>query len=146
MAILFPPNSVHTIESALPVELILNLAWTLLTAISAVLWIRYGSRRGASRRSQLVALAVLMMVLFPVISVSDDLQTLQNPAEADCCVRRDHVVIAAHSILPAVIATFRPATAEPPIDGVRFAEFERVRPFADLPALTTIEFRPPPRA
>jgi hypothetical protein len=44
---------------------------------------------GATRRTQMVALAVLILILFPVISVTDDLQAIQNPAEVDSCLRRE---------------------------------------------------------
>jgi hypothetical protein len=33
---------------------------------------------------------MLIAILFPVISVSDDLLAIQNPAEADNYLRRDH--------------------------------------------------------
>ncbi len=47
-----------------------------------------------------IALGVLLVLLFPVISVSDDLWTMQNPAEIDCSVRRDHVPGAQHILFP----------------------------------------------
>jgi len=64
-------------------ELFLNFSWALLTIASVCLWMRMERRIGAERRLPLVALALLIVILFPVISVSDDLQVLQNPAESD---------------------------------------------------------------
>ena len=72
-------------------ELVLNLAWAFLASIMVGLWLRLAVRTGVNLRMQFVALAVLLLILFPVISVTDDLQVAQNPAEADCLVRRDHV-------------------------------------------------------
>jgi hypothetical protein len=128
-------------------EPFLNCAWVLLTAVMAILWVRFGLREGTSRRAQLVALALLALVLFPVISVSDDLQALQNPAEADCCVRRDLVVATAHSILPAVVALFQPIATQMPTGVLRHAAAGDIpRTPEDHPALAAIENRPPPAA
>jgi hypothetical protein len=128
-------------------ELVLNIAWALLTVLMAVLWMRFGLREGVSRRTQIVALVALVLILFPVISVSDDLQTLQNPAEADSSVRRDHVVANDHSLLPALVSLVQPIAAEQ-----RFGVFRVVAPgdpavpVKDDPALAAIDNRPPPAA
>jgi hypothetical protein len=72
-------------------ELFLNFAWALLAIASVCLWMRLERRAGVERRLPLIALALLIVILLPVISVSDDLQVLQNPAESDTfqCQRRD---------------------------------------------------------
>jgi hypothetical protein len=129
------------------VEIFLNLAWAVLAVTLVALWLRTGSTTGQSRRSQIIAIAVLIAILFPVISVSDDLMAAQNPAETDNCQRRDHLVSGgAHALL----AT---ATEPPPIlTGVVFGFLQYVSPgqfaprAADLPALTSISNRPPPEA
>jgi hypothetical protein len=72
-------------------ELLLNFAWVLLAALMVCAWLRFASRTTTDRRMQLVALALLLLILFPVISVTDDLQAVQNPAETDCCQRRSHL-------------------------------------------------------
>src|ERR1035438_6715069 len=90
------------VESALRMELVLNLAWVLLAALMFCLWLRFAPRTDVDRRMQFVALAVLLLILFPVISVTDDLQAMQNPAEADCLLRRDHACSTAYSIFPAL--------------------------------------------
>jgi hypothetical protein len=128
-------------------ELILNIAWAVLAVVMGFLWLRFGLREGFNRRTQLVALTVLVLILFPVISVSDDLQAAQNPAEADCCVRRDYVVVSAHSILPAVVALFHPIMSESPVGLQHSAVCGEVAvPVADHPALAAIDNRPPPSA
>jgi hypothetical protein len=128
-------------------ELALNLAWALLAAVMVCLWLRFVPRTGANRRLQFVALAVLLLILFPVVSVSDDLQAAQNPAEADCLVRRDHACSTPHCVLPHVAAMPLPIFA-----GLSFGFLHRstsgtplVR-VADHPALAPIQNRPPPAA
>src|ERR1700677_1553897 len=98
-------------------ELLLNLAWVLLATLMFYLWLRFAPLRGVRPQLQFVALAVLLLILFPVISVSDDLQAVQNPAEADCLVRRDHGPTL-HTILTPIAALPLLAVA-----GVSFSVF-----------------------
>ena len=70
-------------------ELILNLAWMVLAAVIVGLWLHHSRGKGVDRRTQFVAVAMLILILFPIISVSDDLQMAQNPAEEDQNQRRD---------------------------------------------------------
>jgi hypothetical protein len=128
-------------------ELILNLAWAVLASLGIYIWLRFGARTGANRRTQLVALAMLLLILFPVISVSDDILTFHNPAEADCCLRRDHVVSSPHSVLPALAGLPQPIFTELPSGMPRFIVL-RNSPFptVDRPGLTAIQNRPPPTA
>lgn len=129
-------------------EIFLNLAWAVLAVVLVGLWLRTGSRIGHSRRSQIIAIAVLIAILFPVISVSDDLMAIQNPAETDNCQRRDHLAPAnTHPV------QFLAATEPPPIiTGVAYGFLRYVSPrrlaqrAIDLPALTSISNRPPPAA
>jgi hypothetical protein len=128
-------------------ELALNLAWACSAIVIVCLWLRFAPRAGASRRTQWVALAVLILVLFPVISVTDDLQAVQNPAEVDSCLRRDHAISHPHSIFPAVAALPLQAIAEIP-----FGFLQRVAPgsspasVVDHPGLRILHNRPPPIA
>jgi hypothetical protein len=109
------------------------------------LCLRQAPRDGAHRRTQLIALAVLILILFPVISVTDDLLASQNPAEADCCLRRDHVISNAHSIVPAVAAPPQPVLAELSFGFLRFVTpGNLLAPVIDHPAMTAIQNRPPP--
>jgi hypothetical protein len=128
-------------------ELVLNLAWALSAIVIVCSWLRYGPRAGAGRRTQLVALAVLILILFPVISVTDDLQAVQNPAEVDSCLRRNHVVSNAHSIFPAVASLPLPAFAELPFGFLQLVAPRRLMaPVVDHPGLDSVQNRPPPVA
>ncbi len=135
------------VESALRMELALNLGWVLLAGLMFCLWLRFGSRTGGDRRMQFVALAVLVLILFPVISVTDDLQAVQNPAETDSCQRRDHGYSAPHSISSQAAALPLPAFAELSFGVQRMAAQGSIAaPVIDLPALHPIQNRPPPAA
>jgi len=133
-------------------ELFLNLAWVLLAALMLSLWPRFAPRIGRDghmkdRRMQFVALAVMLLILFPVISVTDDLQAVQNPAETDSSLRRDHIAVSPHSILPAVaalpLAIFAGVLSGlPRFTGTRSLPV----PAIDYPALASIQNRPPPAA
>jgi len=129
-------------------ETILNLAWVLLAVVIVRLWARYAPREGASRRTQVAALTVLILILLPVISVTDDLMAAQNPAETtDCCARRNHAASCPHSIFPAVAALPPPAFAKPSFGFLRFvAPSDFPVPTVDNPALAPIQNRPPPVA
>src|SRR5580658_5081040 len=128
-------------------ELVLNLAWVLMSALMFCLWLRFAARTGVDRRTQLAALAVLLLILFPVISVTDDLQAVQNPAETDCLLRRDHGCLAAHAILPAVANLPLPIVKDLPFGVLGLATPGRLQapPHYD-PALAPIQNRPPPVA
>src|ERR1700691_531557 len=143
-------------------ELALNLAWVILAMLMFCVWPRFAARTGPKRRMperqmpnqrmkdrrmQFVALSMLILILFPVISVNDDLQPLQNPAEADCCLRRVHVVTNTHSIFPPVAALPVPVFAELSFGFVRLAAPSRLSaPVVDHPGLASIQNRPPPEA
>ena len=148
----FSMANAPVIESALKMETALNLAWALLATGMLFSWLQLGApfshKRGVQeRRLQLVALAVLLLILLPAISLTDDLQTIQNPAEAGCCLRRDHVVSHAHSIFPAIAALPVPAFAELPFGFLGHAAPHRLHALiVDHPGLTSIQNRPPPGA
>lgn len=126
-------------------EFTLNLAWVVLAALMFCLWLRHGTDAATDRRMQFVALAVLLLILFPVISVTDDLQAVQNPAETDSCQRRDHGCSAPHSIWSPVAALPLPAFAELSFGVQRMAApGSLAAPVIALAALNPIENRPPP--
>lgn len=82
-------------------EILLNLAWAALALLMVCLWLRLGNPKGADRRRQIIAILVLIAILFPVISVSDDLMAVQSTSEQDSFQRRDHLPpSSAHPILP----------------------------------------------
>jgi len=135
------------VESALRMELVLNLAWVLLAALLFCLWLRSAPRIGVDRRTQFAALAVLLLILFPVISVTDDLQAVQNPAETDSLLRRGHGCSTAHTIFPAVASLPLPAVAEMSFGVLCMATpGHLLAPVLDHPALAPIQNRPPPVA
>jgi hypothetical protein len=128
-------------------ELLLNSVWALVAAISLYFWFRLGFRAAADRTVSFVALAMLLIILFPVISVSDDLWSVQNPAETDTCQRRDHRVSCPHSVFPATAALPGPGVADFPlvifrVDAPRHSGLL----LQDNPALDPIQNRPPPTA
>jgi len=127
-------------------ELILNLFWGLTAIAMFLLWLRFGLAAG-SRRIQAVSLVVLLLILFPVISVSDDLFSLQNPAEVDCCARRDHDMAAVISFVPPIVASMLPSAADllPSAQRLTAVEDAPAHPGV-LPALASIGNRPPPAA
>jgi len=128
-------------------ELTLNLVWALLAIAIVCLWLRFAPRAGASGRTQWAALTVLILILFPVISVTDDLQAVQNPAEVDSCLRRDHTSSHPHSIFPAIAALPLPALSELPFGFVNMAApGHSPASVVDHPGLRTIHNRPPPVA
>jgi len=133
-------------------ETVLNLAWALLVMLMFGLWLRFAlrtgpNRRGDSPRIQFVALAVLILLLFPVISVTDDLQAIQNPAETNSCQRRDHVCVIQHSVFSAVAELPLPAFSGLFIAYLRFAAPSGLpAPIMANPALASIQNRPPPAA
>jgi len=75
------------VELKTVMETILNLTWLILTFVLVRLWLLYAPQDGASRRMQIAALAMLIVILFPVISVTDDLWSTQYPAETDTSVK-----------------------------------------------------------
>ncbi len=126
-------------------ELFFNLSWAALSMILVFLWMRFAPRDGASRRMQFVALAVLILVLFPVVSVTDDLQAALNPAETDACQRRSHVLTIAHSVIPAIAVLPFVHSAHVPAAVIK----TRVEAIAsallpDDPGRAQIQNRPPP--
>jgi hypothetical protein len=128
-------------------ELALNLAWVLLSVVLVRLWMSHAPRKGVSRRTQFLALAMLLLILFPVISVTDDLLAAQNPAEIECCMRRDHSAAQPHSIFPAVAALPPSVVAEPALRSLHsvmpcLAQVAAIH----CPALSSIQNRPPPAA
>jgi len=115
--------------------------------VIACLWLRIGRRDQTSRRLPFIALVMLILLLFPVISVSDDLLSLQNPAETDTCQRRDHLASSPHFLFPVVAALPEPLFAE-----LSFGFQHVIAPLnlpviaIDNPALDAIQNRPPPTA
>lgn len=92
-----------------------------------------------------MALALLILVLFPVISVTDDLMAAANPAETEMLSRRNLQFSASIVAIPAIL---RPGdsvlteTDAPRLGLIASLEFQVSVPAA--PALAPVENRPPP--
>jgi hypothetical protein len=71
------------------VEPLLNLIWLVVSLLLASWWIR-AIRTGRARRGwgALVTLCLLLVLLFPVISMTDDLVAMTSPSEMEHMVRR----------------------------------------------------------
>jgi hypothetical protein len=129
-------------------ELTLNLVWAMLALFFMGLWLRHAPRNGSTTRMQAVALLMFIVILLPVISVTDDLQMAQNPAETtDCCARRNHAALCPHSIFPAVATLPPPVFAELSFGYLRFSAPSHIHiPPVKIPAMASIQNRPPPAA
>lgn len=129
-------------------ELILNLGWALVAVWMWCAWLRTRPRKVADRRIQMVALAVLILILLPAISMTDDLMAAQNPAEIDCSVRRDHGHGSSpHSTVPVIAALPLPAFTGALLSFARMAApCNLSSPFVENPSLESIQNRPPPAA
>lgn len=130
------------------VELCLNLVWAALAVVIVCLWFRQRNGTGAERRMQWIALAVLIAILFPVISVSDDLLAVQNASETDGCLRRDHLVSSnLHPVMPTQATVPPQAFGDVALGFLRFVWIERLPPSRiDHPERAAIQNRPPPAA
>ena len=129
-------------------EWFLNVAWALLAVYMIHQWMRLAPRNVAGRRTGLAGLAVLILILLPAISITDDLLAAQKPAVVvECWLRRDHKVISPHSLLPAIAAP--PAQV---FDWLSFGAWQAFTPghsadpLVSSPALAPIQNRPPPTA
>jgi hypothetical protein len=126
-------------------ELFLNSAWALVAISIACLWVRLEQRDKAERRLPFISMVMLILLLFPVISVSDDLQSLHNPAEADTYLRRDQLSSFQHLYSPATAAPPQPAFAELSVCFQSFVLPINTSPaHVSSPALDAIQNRPPP--
>jgi hypothetical protein len=128
-------------------EIFLNLAWMAVAFVSVVLWLRSERRTGKELRLPMIAMAMLLLILFPVISVSDDLWSIQSPAETDSAQRRDHAAPCPHCLLPAVTTPLASLLAlfRPEIQYVSPQPMSATRAYQN-PARDSVENRPPPIA
>jgi hypothetical protein len=136
------------------VELVFNLLWLTLSLGLVLFWtmIQHPSANETLRcstRMQIVALAMLIVILLPVVSLTDDLQTCTAPAEAehlgrrvdmhinaDTCLHAASIVAAAHlaveqALRLQTLAYLRPAMAtKAPSAGYLRIAGSRPPPFA----------------
>lgn len=128
-------------------ELALNLAWLTLAVSMVWAWVKHAPRAGVDRRVQFVALALVILILLPAISVTDDLMAARNPAEIETCVRRHHDCLDLHAQVTAttalVVALFAGLPQEP---AQSYASYPLPAPILHEPLLSSLETRPPPMA
>jgi len=129
-------------------ELTLNVGWALVALWMLGAWVRHAPRRASDRRIQMLALAVVILILLPAISMTDDLVAAQNPAEIDCSVRRAHDHgRSLHSAVP-----ITPSLPLPGFAGLAIEYAGGLTPgappfaFVENPVLQPIQNRPPPAA
>lgn len=128
-------------------ELTLNLGWVLLALAMLGAWFRIAPGTVRERGAQLVALSVVILILLPAISMTDDLIAAQNPAELDCCVRRNYDCFHAHAGVPTISAEPVPAFSGLTIGLMHLLPPNlHVAPLTRTPALASIQNRPPPSA
>jgi hypothetical protein len=126
-------------------ELALNLAWMVLVAFMSWLWICRSPREDESRWTQFVALAVIILMLFPVISMTDDLMAAQSLAETSSCQRKDHVCMDATPKPHAVLDLFLPVFGALYPGSLTVALSDDLpTASAKTPAVGSIQTRPPP--
>lgn len=70
-------------------ELFLNLVWLSVSLLLVIMWIR-SERRGRKKFewSTVIALLLLLVLLFPVISMTDDLIAINIASEVEHTMRR----------------------------------------------------------
>ena len=100
-------------------ELLFNLLWVVLSIGLIGLWLISGRRWGnyllrPNSHVQIAALAILIVILFPVVSLTDDLLACTAPAEVEHLVRRhlqEHVENSLESaaILAAALVSYQSA-------------------------------------
>ena len=131
-------------------EIILNIAWALCSLGLILLWVRGSRSNPVSRRTQIMALAMVVLLLLPVISLSDDLMAMQGPAETDTtsCLRRAlHSGDLHPSFASACWAMPAPMFTELPVSGFSQDALEGYRWAAQPNSLPpALDSRPPPQA
>ena len=130
-------------------EIILNIAWAFCSLGLILLWARGSRSNPVSHRTQILALAMVVLLLLPVISLSDDIMAMQGPAATDsACLRRAlHPGELHPSVAAACWAMPAPIFAELSWSGVSPAALEGHRWTAQPNALPrSLDSRPPPRA
>jgi hypothetical protein len=126
---------------------VLNLEWVMLATLMCWLWARHARREGPGRHVQFIALGLVLVMMFTVIGLYDDMAMAQNPAETSCFQREDFSGARAHAMLHPV-ANF----TQPLFSGQSFEVFyvgvpgDHPTPVLRSPALGSIQNRPPPAA
>jgi len=128
-------------------ELVLNLEWMALATAMYWLWVRHARRESPGRRVQFIALALVLVTMFTVITMYDDMAMAQNPAETRCFQREDDLGAHAHAPLHPVADLTLLFFAKPSFDLPHSAvPGNLLAPAMEVPATSSIQNRPPPAA
>jgi hypothetical protein len=128
-------------------ELALNVGWMALAAVMCWLWMRYAPRKGPGRWAEFVSLALVLLTMFAVITMYDDMAMAQNPAETRCFQREDDLGSHAHASLHPVVTAVPTHSAEVRFNTIRLAApGGLLNPTVKDPVLSSIQNRPPPAA
>ena len=128
-------------------ELALNLEWMAMATAMCWLWVRHARREGRGRSAQFVSLALVLFIMFAVITMYDDMAMAQNPAETRCFQREDDLGAHAQAPLHPVVASTPALAAELLFNTSRFAvPGSLLVPTVKAPILSSIQSRPPPAA
>jgi hypothetical protein len=128
-------------------ELALNLGWTAMATAMCWLWVRHARREGRGRSTQVVSLVLVLFIMFVVITTYDDMAMAQNPAETRCFQREDGLSAHAHAPLHPVVGSIPAPAAELSFNAFRLAvPGSLLVPTKMVPALSSIQNRPPPAA
>jgi len=127
-------------------ELFLNLVWAGFSILLILAWVRSQSSSAIPKRTQLLALMAIILLLLPVISLSDDLMAAQGLAETDCSLRRSLDLDSSHhSVVPATLALPEQRVLGARLSGFSQEALETYGPKLPLFRQTTaLDSRPPP--
>jgi hypothetical protein len=129
-------------------ESVLNLGWVVLVTLMCWLWLRHPARcEGRGRWAQVVSLALVVVMMFVVITMYDDMAMAQNPAETSCFAREDLSGARAHAMLHPAAAFTQPLFSEASFQAFYLGVVGNTpAPALRSPALRSIQNRPPPAA
>jgi len=138
------------LELSKSLELFLNLAGVCVALALVCLWLwgtRTGCAPGGNRATQFIAMALLILIIFPIISVTDDLLAAEKVAETDSLLRRGHELAGTHAAIPLAACPGEAALLlQPRMKWHRIAALVLPHRVPSEPALAPIENRPPPNA
>jgi len=128
-------------------ELALNLGWTAMAIAMCWLWVRHARREGQGRWTQFASLGLILVIMFAVVTMYDDMAMAQNPAETRCFQREDDLGAHERAPLHPVAASIPTAAPELPFNTFCSAvPGGLLVPTVQVPALALIQNRPPPAA
>jgi hypothetical protein len=129
------------------VDLFLNCAWGLIALVGMDHWLRTWRKNSASHRASLAALITILVILFPVISLNDDLYFAQNLSDIDSVGCSSRPISSAHSFFPAIPDLPELAIRAMSLGALRPRVLESVSvPSVGNPARNPVWSRPPPFA